>query len=266
MIDYILEYKELIGVLAGVGTFIYAIIALYTLVEVKKQRLSMYKPELFLKSFCIIPTFNPLSVIKRDKSLEYKLVNYNDYSENTAEETPRISVLYKLENMGFGVAKDIKCVWEFDYKKAINKILPHISSEYEMYSHKLFYGIRKLNDEKFHRSASPNLDEQNIDYISPINQSTHNHKHTIPEIILFTHTFYFIFKNDFTTSSHDNYFNEDFDNFPKPKLHLSYKDINGKKYKKTYVINITCCSATTKETLTMEDELCIFYCLCEESN
>src|ERR1700759_2073528 len=62
--------NEFITTLAQVGTFISAIISLYTLREVKKQRLVTYRPELFIKSFCIIPTFNPL--FNRTKMLEYK--------------------------------------------------------------------------------------------------------------------------------------------------------------------------------------------------
>lgn len=266
MIDCILKYKDLIAAFAGIGTFIYAIIALYTLREVKKQRLSMYKPELFLKSFCIIPTFNPLSNKNREELLEYKLTNYNDYSESTNKAEPNISPLYKLENIGFGVAKDVKCEWEFDYKKAINKIQEYISDDYELYFQSFFYGIRKKNDDEFHRSATilEKGETQNIDYIPPIHIANHHHKHVIPSIILFSHIYYLIFKHNLIAQTYSRFDGEDYVDFPKVKLKLTYKDVNNKVYKKKYCLSISAISPTIEEPLNTDNELCIFYCLCEE--
>jgi hypothetical protein len=53
MSEFVIKHKEILNLLASIGTFISAIIALYTLLEVKKQRLSTYKPEILLKSFLV---------------------------------------------------------------------------------------------------------------------------------------------------------------------------------------------------------------------
>lgn len=75
LINFLIENKELILILSGIGTFISSIIAIFTLTEVKKQRLSLYKPEILLKTFLVTISKSPL-VKKSGELLYYKVSNF----------------------------------------------------------------------------------------------------------------------------------------------------------------------------------------------
>ena len=57
MVDFLTQYKDFLLILAGIGTFISALIAVFTLIEVKKQRLSTYKPDVLIKSLMDVRIF-----------------------------------------------------------------------------------------------------------------------------------------------------------------------------------------------------------------
>lgn len=78
------------------------------------------------------------------------------------------------------------------------------------------------------------MQKQEISYVSTINVSDHYHLHHIPEIILFTHYLYLIFKKQLTQISSPKYGIFKFEVFPQPKLRLQYYYLNGKKYTKKF--------------------------------
>jgi hypothetical protein len=45
------EIKDIILIISGIGTFVSAFVVMFTVLEIKKQRLSSYKPEIILDSF-----------------------------------------------------------------------------------------------------------------------------------------------------------------------------------------------------------------------
>ncbi|WP_294967207.1 hypothetical protein, partial [Sulfurimonas sp.] len=121
MIEFLLKYKELIIIFSGIGTFISALIAIFTLNEVKKQRLSLYQPDILIKSFVVSISKNPF-LLGKDELIEYKVSNWNDYSNKDCQKEYEVYPRYKVENLGLGIAKNIKCEWQFDTKKAIKLI------------------------------------------------------------------------------------------------------------------------------------------------
>jgi hypothetical protein len=242
MIDFLFKYKELIVVFSGIGTFISALIAIFTLGEVKKQRLSLYKPDILLKSFIVSISKSPLQ--KEDEELiEYRVSDFNDYSKNHNQNQFEVSAKYKVDNLGFGVAKNIKCQWQFDTKKDIKMIENLLPKQYQFHWHESLnlYFLDKVGNENFHYSAFGDISLQEIDYISPISVQKHNHYHTIPGIIIFAHYLFLIFKNNLIGKECENFHLFKFSDFkfPNPILKLEFRDLNGKKYKNEYTFTIT---------------------------
>jgi hypothetical protein len=256
MIDFLIENKEFIAILSGIGTFLSALIAIFTLNEVKKQRLTLYKPEILIKSFAVSISKNPLHK-EIDELILYKVADFNDYSINFNSIDFEVSPKYKVENLGFGIAKNVKCEWKFKTEKAISLIEKIMPDSYELKRHNnlnTFY-LSNLNDEEFYYSTNANISRDNIDYISPINVQKHFHYHVIPEIIIFTHYLYFIFKSNLIEKTAENFNIFEFNNqLPKPTLVIEYKDLNGKKYKNEFNFNVTVVATQTNENLDLTNE------------
>jgi len=255
--DIILKYKELILILAGIGTFVSAMIAVFTLYEVKKQRLSLYLPDILIKSFIVSISKCPLQ--KDDEELiEYKTSDFNDYSIDSNNIDFEVSAKYKVDNVGFGVAKNIVCKWQFDTKKAIKAIEKVIPNNYKINWHKALniYFLHNLDNEDFHYSANAIIDKQEIDYITPINVQQHFHLHAIPEIIIFTNYLFLIFKNNLVDKTGDNFNVFEFNDykFPNPVLKVKYKDINGKNHKREYIFKLTAVNTQIEEVIDLTKE------------
>lgn len=260
-VDYLLHWKPYIEIIAAIGTFVSAIIALFTLTAVKKQRLATYKPELFLHSFCVVPTSSPLFSIDR---VRYKTTKYNDYSGESNLEKFHPSILYKLENLGFGVASEIECQWQFDFNIASQKLKSILPNEYELKFHNKYFFLHRKGNEDFVHSASVNAilekDIQKVDFIAPLQVKEHYSKHTIPEVIFFMYYLDVVFRNNlFSGERSKNFYHIADIPMPKPILTASYKDLNNKRYKKKFQLDISCSVTQLDEYIETSKEFCVFY-------
>jgi len=231
--NFITTYENWIVSLAGIGTFISSLIAIYTLREVKKQRLSQYQPDVRIKSFNVSTNKSPLK-IKQGELLRYRVCDFNDKSINFDKIKFEVNPNYKVENLGFGVARNVKCSWNFNHKKAKKIIDKIISQEYEITDYKEldYYFLNLRFDDEFQYSAITNIEAHHIDYIAPINIQEHNHYHSIPDIILFSHILFLIFQLNLTGDIGKNFHIFEFKDydFPIPTLKIEYVDLNNKKY------------------------------------
>jgi len=254
MKEFLIDNIELVSIFASIGTFISSLIAIYTLIEVKKQRLSTYKPEILIKSFLVYISKSPLFV-RKEELLEFSTANFNEYHEKKekSETIYNISPLYKVENLGFGPAKNIKLTWSFDIAKALNLIETEFPEDLYFSQHKplKYFFLNKRNDDDFHLSlTNEKIHIHNIDYIPPINIKEHKHSHVIPKDILVAHFLYYVLKNKLTKKINENSFGcGKFDEFPKVKLRIDYFDLNKKKYTQKY------CFKTSIVTTQVDKEL-----------
>lgn len=259
IIDFLIENKELILILSGIGTFISSLIAIFTLREVIMQRLSLYKPDILIKSFTVTISKSPL-LKESEELLNYKVCNFNDYSIDDNNVKFENSAKYKVENLGLGVAKNIKCKWKFDTKKAIKEIEKIMPPNYSFNYHKklnLFF-LDNHTNENFHYSSFANIDRQSIDYISPINVQQHYHFHTIPEIIIFTHYLFLIFKKNLAGTTGENFYTFSFNEhkFPEPILQIEYRDLNNKRHTNKYRFKMQAVSTQVQDILDLSKEFC----------
>ncbi len=259
MIKFLTDNKELVLILAGIGTFISSLIAIFTLKEVIKQRLSLYKPDILLKTFSVTISKSPLQR-EPEELLSYKVCNFNDYSINDNNTKFENSAKYKVENLGLGVAKNIKCEWQFNTKKAIKEIEKIMTLNYSLSYHKNLnlYFLVNLRDDEFHYSSFANINKQSIDYISPINIQQHYHYHTIPEIIIFTHYLFLLFKKNLVEMTGENFHIFSFEDykFPEPILKIEYRDLNNKKHSNKYIFKLQAVSTQIQDTLDLTKEFC----------
>lgn len=258
MCNFITENKEIISLFASIGTFISSIIAIYTLLEVKKQRLSTYKPQILLKSFLVYINKSPLCLEPEELQL-FKTENFNEYKDNTSiKKEYEVSSLYKIENLGFGIAKNIKVTWNFDMQKALKLLEKELSQEFHLNQYKPlnYYFIHKKNNEKFQITLKNEKEIiQTTDYITPINIKEHAHYHSIPKDVTIIHFLYFIFKNKLTnTVNINNSYDSEFENFPVIKLKIEYFDLNDKKYISKYKFKTSIVSTQINDETDMRKE------------
>lgn len=257
MVDFLLQHKDLVLIFSGIGTFISSLIAIFTLIEVKKQRHSYYKPDILIKSFLVAISKSPF-LKKEEELLEYKTCDFNDYSNNYNEIKYEVSAKYKVENLGFGIAKNVKCQWQFDEKEAIQLISEELPRNFSFSLHESLnlYFLNNCNNEDFHYSVFTKIEKQNIDYIAPIDIHSHSHLHTVPNIIIYTHYLFLLFKEKLLKEKVDNFniFKFKEYKFPSPSLIIEYRDLNNKKYKKEYKFELTAVSSQVDEVLDMTKE------------
>ena len=255
LFEIIKNNQHLFNTLFGLGTLASVIVAIITLKEVIKQRQSMYKPEVLIKSFYLSISKNPLFK-KSEELLLYKTAPFNDYSIKYNQLVFSINKNYKIENVGFGPAKNIICEWNFDTNTAIKKIkeiLPE-KMHFNFLDRLDLYSLVIENNENFYYSASSKMQQQEISYISPINVSDHYHLHSIPEIIIFSHYLFLIFKKELVQKSCPNFGVFKFEDFPQPELCIKYYDLNGKKYTKKFQFEIIAVSTQVQENILMDTE------------
>ncbi|WP_163401514.1 hypothetical protein [Flavobacterium fluviatile] len=253
----LLDNKDLIEIFAGIGTFLSALVALYTLFEVKKQRKSTYKPELFLDSFYFDLVTNPFFV-KKEKMMHFKNRDKGEKANKKKKENKsHIYVKYKLENLGFGFGKLIECKWEFDYNKAI-KELKKIAPEEIIWDKILEYTSIQRNDGFYDSFNYKDLEVQKIDFIAPHNINNEEKKETFPHSIIKIYVYYLIFKYELDVIEAKNFHHEEFKSLPQIKLKLSYKDLNGGIYRKTLKIKLNAFSYQIEDIMDCKKDICTF--------
>ena len=126
---------ELITLAASFAACISALSAVIAILQVKKQRESSYKPDLFLKSRGSI-----------DARFLLKTPNTNfEYLQFVNDQKDVVhSILYTIENIGFGSAKNVKILWSFDFKEAFRKLRNYCDIYEDLHGASLHFNHEKL--------------------------------------------------------------------------------------------------------------------------
>lgn len=107
---------QIISLIVGLGTLSASLIALLTLLEIKRQRKESNKPEPAIKSTLI-------SVYGTEFKDYYFPFNFSQSNDSGTESSNKImDFRLDLVNVGIRSAKNIKVLWDFDFKKAIDNI------------------------------------------------------------------------------------------------------------------------------------------------
>ncbi|RYJ38341.1 hypothetical protein NU08_2664 [Flavobacterium anhuiense] len=233
------QINFIIDIVSGIGTFISSIIALFALKEVIKQRRAMYQPKLYFNEFSLSVKGNPHS---EKKSLyHYYLHNLHEPVREDSRKGYSVSAQFFFENIGYGVANNIKYEWTFDYIKAA-RMLCELNPKFSYDDDKKRKSLMIIFDNKFFNSYdySDVGKTKKIDFIKPESLQQNFKPTSIPMTITDVHMDYVLLKNKMFSEECDRFNHEKFNNFPIPKLNISYHDIAGKKYVEEYLFNISC--------------------------
>jgi hypothetical protein len=229
------KLADIVAIIAGVGTFISALIAAITVIEIKRQRRSSYMPDVILDTYVAFWYWD--RSIKEESSFEFKRARYNEWKKQKDRGEKQIHILYQLQNIGQGVAKYIRSDWRFDYKKAVKKVEEVLPEGYRI----------KLADEGrvvLMRNADELLDSMNLldlesdhfDFLLPEGTMTSAKESALPQICISLYLYYVIFKYGNDKAENEEFIYEDFAGLPEPEMIITYRDIRNKQYKKKFVL------------------------------
>jgi hypothetical protein len=210
--------------LAATGTLISSIIAIFTLLALKKQTKSSYKPDIYLD----FKTGNKVNYSKNEDTIRF-LVHHSD------EEFETIGILYSIENIGFGTAKDVEIKWDFNLKKIL-KLIDNSTPKgyhYEEYQHSI--AIKNNDGENVISTMLDTYDSTCYDFILPRKDEVFNKSPHLPHEIANLFVVYFLNKHSlYDIKDIPIIIHEDFEEFPQLKATVTYKDIGGNTYKKKF--------------------------------
>jgi len=252
------EIKDITLIASGIGTFVSALVAMFTVLEIKKQRLSSYKPELILDSF--VSFFFADYFLTENDNIRYKTTKYSENNQKPLKETDKtISMHYLLQNIGFGTAKYIEGSWSFDYKKVSKVLKKYLNDDYIVENDKDGFLIKneKTNFWLFFRKS--NLEKDTIDFILPESQGENGKGQIVPNIITDVYAYYIVFKYNISVGFNEEHCYEEFEELPKPKLKVTYKDFNNKKHTKIFELAFNYVGNNFEEPNQEKNDCGIFY-------
>ncbi len=244
---------QIISFLTGIGTLAASLIALCTLLEIKRQRKESNKPEPAIKSTLI----SVYGMEFKDYYFPFNFSQSNDSDSETVNDI--MDFRLDLVNVGIRSAKNIKVLWEFDFKKAID-FIETLNQD----------GLFKINlsdkrleilfpkaDYKEFNMIKNQLGEKQFDFL--LNSTPESFDTIYLNIPIAVLKLYVIklclllgyYKSDKSTQPKKVQFGE----FPKLILRINYEDIAGVPYKKTFNFDIDLFSFTDPMTTRLEHKV-----------
>ena len=222
-----LTSTDIIGIFTGLATSGAAIATYLTVREIKKQRESSYLPDLCIDTFSarIYGQISTKDII----ASKFKSIN-NFTGEENDSELPNVLLNFKIQNVGLGAAKNICFLWEFDFIGASDIVKNVNGYDGQLADYNIKYGEIELGWHEL-SSVAPRV----------------NSNLSIPRIVWLLYLYYFALQYSIKNKNGISYFSDEFDSLPKPKLKLTYTDIQNKKYMKTFIFSFTIVGAQKPE-------------------
>ena len=238
-------------IINSISTLIVALIAIFTLIEVYKQRKSSYKPELIIEhqNFKLIKyTEFEIPVIWMNRIEQFDIVSKNEANPMFSDEGFKIPV----HNIGLGTAKNIQITFSTDLKKTINKINKldvnkNIKIEFENSS---FISFEPKKENYFlYKGITFNFQNEfkiSIDYILPSQIEKEATNINVPMHYLYLCSILIYLWNKSETKD------KGFIELPILNMLIEYRDIGNKRYKRklsiSFEISVTSVIATSGRT------------------
>lgn len=232
------QIDNYINVLAGFGACASAIAALFTIRQVKKQREASYQPDIYF-GFIGLKKLT----IKNLSGVESKELCFQLAKDNRTIETH--SILHSIENIGLGTAKDIKIIWDFNFKKAFSAISK--AQEYgnskirvEMERGNTLV-IRAQSNTMFYVWSDKEALTTQFDFVLPRRDEKFAKSPSIPIEIIQYFAAYCLIRHNLLLSDekYADLFHEEFEAFPPLTAHVSYNDIGNKTHTKTFLTKLS---------------------------
>lgn len=212
-------------VISSFGALGSAIAALFALRHMKKQTQSSYKPDLYLTFY----NSNYINYYVNEYSFQFT-INIDDKTVETND------LIYTIENIGFGAAKDIQIDWEFDFDKAISTIKNKLKGiiTVERIKHLVHFNI--IEPKKPIPFIIDPFERTKYDFVLPRKDEKFNKSPSVPDSITTLFRTYFMLKEQLYHPPKGLPYisNHDFKDFPEVTAKISYLDIGGNSHTKTF--------------------------------
>ena len=238
-----LSFYELLSVFVTFGTLI---VIYLTLLEMKRQRETIYKPDVVLKSsgrffiyneednrFICLPSLwveeetTKTKIFSKNTSLEeYERLKMPDQEtfQELIKNPNRNEVGIPLFNIGKGAAKNIEIKWEFDRDKYLKEIetknIKNLQKKIEFYG--TFTPSSNISQNSYF--------SRKIDYIMP---STKDMLDETSEKVYIPYDFQFLFNKYIIMEKEEDMFISSI----LLKLNISYDDLANQRHFKTFIFN-----------------------------
>ena len=216
-----------INIVIATITLLTAVIALLTINEMRKQRVHSYHPDINMANF----TFY---VYKGDYDDEIDSIYLYSYKKRK-EEKEKIDGFNELKiginNIGFGVAKNVRWNWSFDLKQAEKVICKKKGVKWKNGDDFLTIDSKKANIK-----WAFDVNEDNIggsfNFILPFSNENRETEIVIPDYFISLYWLYMV--NQFGEKGPKSL--EDY--FPPLELNVQYTDIHSNELEKEFLIEI----------------------------
>lgn len=208
-------------------TLLTAFIALFTINEMRKQRIHSYFPDINMANFSFY-------VYKGDYDEEIKsiyLYSFKDKKEENSKIDGYNELKIGINNIGFGVAKNVRWNWDFDVEKAKESICKDDSIVWETSQDFLSIDSSSLNIEWAFDINEDNIGG-NFNFILPYASENRETEITIPDY--FIHLYWLYMVNQLNIKKLKSIQ----DHFPPLELNVKYTDIHSNELIKTFLIDL----------------------------
>lgn len=217
-----------INIVIATITFITAVIALLTINEMRKQRVHSYHPDINMANFSFY-------VYKGDFDDEIDSIYLYSFKDRK-DENEKIDGFNELKiginNIGFGVAKNVKWHWNFDLIQAQKIICKNKGVKWENGEDFLTIDSKKVNIKWAFDINEDNIGES-FNFILPYSNENRETEIVIPDYFISLYWLYMVIqigKKGPKKALEDT--------FPPLELNVNYTDIHSNEMEKKFLIEI----------------------------
>lgn len=156
-----MSISDLISIITAIAAFITAVVALFTLIELSRQRKASYKPEI-----CILQNS---FVLRSDHDAAVDLALCWQSEEGRTIDSKNKPYI-QIANIGSGPAKSVQAKWEYDIEniiKTVNSVAQKLQRPFLVTKDDLFINIKQK--EKYVYRTNAKLNSWEFEYLLPVN-------------------------------------------------------------------------------------------------
>ena len=230
-----MSISEWISLASSIGAMSAAVVALFTLVELFRQRKSSYKPDL-----CILQN----SFVIRGSEIQGVNLALDWWAQRGDGVNALARPCIYLVNVGFGAAKKVYAKWIFDQEKLIKDVNQLAQKSYQSFfieKERLFLSLKTKSQSVYGVNAE--MDTWEYEYLLPLSQDESGREVPLPP------SYKFLISAYLSLSVMEERFFEDL-KVPEIKLELAYTDIGRGKHSSTHKL---ACELTSVMTPSREE-------------
>jgi len=216
-----------INIIIASITFLTAIIALLTINEMRRQRIHSYFPDIHISNF----SFHVYQAEEQDEFSSVYLHFFKDKQSEGSTISGYNELKTGISNIGFGVAKNVRPEWNFNFDHAERTLCNDKSVKWERTENTILIDFDPL-DLKW----AFDIDEEHLtssyNFILPYSNETRETEITIPNYYI---NLYWLYMANQLNVNEVKYIE---DHFPPLELNIKYTDIHSNEQQKKFTLSL----------------------------